>query len=82
MNYNTDGFNERTNFIHNSNDLNKAKKNHIQLNTSFTEMKIKENSSNVKTHSNDLSICDNTRKYNSLNQFNLFNNYKSNSAKK
>lgn len=46
--YNIDGFNERTNYIHNSNDMRKLNKNKI-YDSSFAKMKIKENSPNIKT---------------------------------
>ena len=81
MNYNTDGFNERTNFIHNSNDLNKSKVNPKRSDTSFTEMKVRENKSDVKTYNSDKNLFSNNREYKNINQFSLFNNYKSKKVK-
>lgn len=81
MNYNTDGFNERTNFIHNSNDLNKSKVNPKRFDTSFAEMKVRENKSDVKTYNSDKNLFSNNREYKNISQFSLFNNYKSKKVK-
>ena len=82
MNYNTDGFNERTNFIHNSNDLNRSKSNPKSFDTSVVEMKISENKADIKTYNKNESLNSSTREYKNINQFNLFNNYKSRGIKK
>lgn len=50
MNYSTDGFNERTNYIHNSNDMNILKeKGSSNFDNSFAQMKVEENKPDVKT---------------------------------
>lgn len=46
--FNIDGFNERSNYIHNSNDLRNIK-NHKAYDNSFAQMKIRENSPDIKT---------------------------------
>lgn len=82
MNYNTDGFNERTNYIHNSNDLNKSQKNSRNIDTSISKMKILENRTIIKTHNSEDLIKLSDREYKDINQFRLFNNYKSRGIKK
>lgn len=53
MNFNNDGFNERTNYIHNCNDLNRLKKKGtFNFDNSFVQMKIEENKPNIKTANN------------------------------
>ena len=50
FNFNTDGFNERTNYIHNANDMNKLKKNGpTNFDNSYAKMKVEENKNNVET---------------------------------
>lgn len=50
FNFNTDGFNERTNYIHNANDMNKLKQNGTtNFDNSFAKMKVEENKSDVET---------------------------------
>lgn len=58
MNYNTDGFNERTNFIHNANDKNRLSnmENSSNLDSSFAQMKIAENKPNIETANADVTI--------------------------
>lgn len=53
MNFNTDGFNERTNYIHNSNDLNKLKQNKISFDNSFAQMNVESHKNDVETVKND-----------------------------
>ena len=54
MNYNGDGFNERSNYIHNCNDINKLKKNEFNnFDNSFAKMKSEEHKYDVKTVNND-----------------------------
>ena len=54
MNFNTDGFNERSNYIHNSNDLNMLKKNGpSKFDSSFAKMKVEENKPDINTVNND-----------------------------
>ena len=72
MNYSTDGFNERTNFIHNSNALNATKNKSKAIDTSVAQMKIIENKSDVKTYNEDSDIKVSERGYKDINQFNLF----------
>ena len=57
MNFNTDGFNERTNYIHNSNDMNRLKKMESKpMDNSFARMKIEENKPDIKTANFDQTI--------------------------
>ena len=72
MNYNTDGFNERSNFIHNSNDLNKSRMHPKKVDTSISQMKVTENKSDVKTYNEDSNILFSKSNYKNINQFNLF----------
>lgn len=53
MNYNTDGFNERSIYIHNANDKNKLGNNNSNNNNSLVQMKINENKTDIKTVNND-----------------------------
>lgn len=54
MNYNTDGFNERTNYIHNSNDLNRLKSNGTSnFDNSFAQMRTEERRNLVETTNQD-----------------------------
>ena len=59
MNYNTDGFNERTNYIHNSNDMNRLKKNGpSNFDNSFAQMRTEERRNLVETTNNDEVIIE------------------------
>lgn len=59
MNYNTDGFNERTNYIHNSNDMNRLKKNGpSNFDNSFAQMRVEERRNLVETTNNDEVIIE------------------------
>ena len=49
MNFNTDGFNERNNYIHNSNDLNRLRNNPNSFDNSFAKMRIEERKNMVET---------------------------------
>ena len=53
MNYNTDGFNERSIYIHNSNDKNKL--NNKDIDNSFDKMRIEERKNTVVTTNTDKS---------------------------
>ena len=57
MNFNTDGFNDRTNFIHNSNDKNRLRKmGPSNIDSSFAQMKVSENRPDVTTVNTDKQI--------------------------
>ncbi|MBR6690611.1 MAG: hypothetical protein IKL65_04710 [Bacilli bacterium] len=57
MNFNTDGFNERTNYIHNSNDMNRLKKNGpSNFDNSFAQMRAEERKNLVETTNQDTII--------------------------
>ena len=57
MNFNTDGFNERTNYIRNSNDINRLNKNGpSNFDNSFAKMRVEENKNLVKTVNTDSTI--------------------------
>ena len=57
MNFNTDGFNERTIYIKNANDLNRVKQmGSIKIDNSVVKMKMDENKPNVNTTNNDKTI--------------------------
>lgn len=57
MNFNTDGFNERNNYIHNSNDMNRLNKmGPSNIDSSFAQMKVLENKPNVETANTDTQI--------------------------
>ena len=50
MNFNTDGFNERTNFINNANDKNKLSRiGPLNSDSSFAKMKVNENKPDIQT---------------------------------
>ena len=54
MNFKFDGFNERTNYIHNSNNLNKLRKNGpSNIDSSFAKMRIDERKNLVQTTNQD-----------------------------
>lgn len=54
MNFNTDGFNERTNYIHNSNDKNRLGKNSANsFDNSFAQMRVDERKTIVETTNQD-----------------------------
>ena len=57
MNYNTDGFNERMNYINNSNDVNKLNRTDgSNLDSSVAKMKIAENKPDMQTVNRDKKI--------------------------
>ena len=57
MNFNTDGFNERTNFINNANDKNRLNKmGPSNSDSSFAKMKINENKPDIQTVNTDKTI--------------------------
>ena len=57
MNFNTDGFNDRTIYIHNSNDRNRLNKMGIgNFDNSIARMKVEENRPDVKTVNLDKRI--------------------------
>lgn len=57
MNYNTDGFNNRNIYIHNSNDMNRLSKNGpSNIDSSFAKMRVNENKPDVKTVDTDKVI--------------------------
>lgn len=56
MNYNTDGFNERTNFINNSNDRNRLSKMSHNYDNSLAKIRINENRPNIQTVNHDKII--------------------------
>lgn len=57
MRFNNDGFNERTTYIRNSNDLNKLRKNGINhLDNSFAQMRTEERRNLVETTNQDQVI--------------------------
>ena len=76
MNYNTDGFNERTVYIHNSNDKNRLNDDAIH-DSSFAKMKIDENKPDMQTansekiYKEDVKIS--TNNHNVLKNFNILN---------
>jgi len=54
MKFNIDGFNERTNYIHNSNDLNRIKSNGpSNIDNSFAKMRAEERKNLVETTNQD-----------------------------
>ncbi len=53
-NYSTDGFNERSIYIHNSNDRNKL--NNVTFDNSFAKMRTEERRNEIQTTNNDASI--------------------------
>ena len=57
MKFNNDGFNERTTYIRNSNDLNRLRKNGIKhLDNSFAQMRMEERRNLVETTNQDKVI--------------------------
>lgn len=60
MNFNTDGFNERMNYINNSNDMNRINRmGPSNSDSSFAQMKINENKPNVETIDTDkVIVCE------------------------
>lgn len=57
MNFNTDGFNDRSNYIHNSNDMNRLNQaGPSNIDSSFAKMKINENKPDVQTVNTDTAI--------------------------
>lgn len=57
MNYNTDGFNDRSMYIHNSNDRNNIAKNGpSNIDSSVVQMRMDENKPDIKTVNTDKSI--------------------------
>ena len=55
MRFNNDGFNERTNYIHNSNDLNKLRNNGpSNFDNSFAKMRTDERRNLVETTNQDV----------------------------
>ena len=57
MNYNTDGFNERNIYIHNSNDMDRLKQNGpSNIDSSFAKMRSEERRGLVETTNNDAVI--------------------------
>jgi len=57
MNFNTDGFNERTNFINNANDRNRLNKmGPSNSDSSVAKMRIIENRPNIETVNTDKTI--------------------------
>lgn len=54
MNFNTDGFNERSNYIHNSNDINRLNRSATSnSDSSFAKMRIEERRNLVETVDTD-----------------------------
>lgn len=57
MNFNTDGFNERTNFINNANDRNRLNKmGPINSDSSVAKMRINENKPDIQTVNTDKTV--------------------------
>ena len=56
MKFNNDGFNERMNFIRNSNDMNRVKNNPNQFDNSFAKMRTDERKNMVTTTNQDQVI--------------------------
>ena len=57
MNYNTDGFNDRSIYIHNANDKNRLNNaGPSNLDSSFAKMKVSENKPDIKTVDTDKKI--------------------------
>lgn len=57
MNFNTDGFNERNNYIHNANDINRLNNmGPSNSDSSVAKMKISENKPDIKTVDTDKII--------------------------
>ena len=56
MNYNTDGFNNRSIYIHNSNDKNRLNGMSSSYDNSLAKMRIDENKPNIETINHDKVI--------------------------
>lgn len=56
MNYNTDGFNDRTIYIHNSNDKNRLSGISSSSDNSLAKMRMEENRPNIETVNQDKTI--------------------------
>ena len=57
MNFNTDGFNNRTNYIQNSNDKNRLNKTGpSNIDNSFAKMRVEENKPDIKTVDTSLTF--------------------------
>lgn len=56
MNFNTDGFNERTNYIYNSNDKRKLNNMSHNYDNSLVNMRINENKPDIYTVNHDKEI--------------------------
>lgn len=56
MNYNTDGFNARTNYIYNSNDTNRLNNMDHNHDNTLAQMRMSENKPDIKTTSNEKVI--------------------------
>lgn len=57
MNFKNDGFNERNNYIRNSNDINRLRKNGpSNIDNSFAKMRVLENKPNINTSDHDVKI--------------------------
>jgi len=57
MNYNTDGFNDRSVYIHNSNDMNRlSKTGPSNIDSSVVQMRVNENKPDIKTVETDQTI--------------------------
>jgi len=57
MNYSGDGFNNRSNYIHNSNDVNRLNKmGPSNIDNSFAKMKVRENTPDIQTTNTDKTI--------------------------
>ena len=61
MNFNTDGFNERSNYIHNQNDANRLKMGKsYHYDNSLARMRIAENKPDIKTVNRTTNITSQT----------------------
>ena len=83
MRFNTDGFNERMNYIHNSNDKNKLKNRINNFDNSFAKMRVDERRNLVETTDQDkISVTEEVRgnkdnfllRNNNMRQANLTSN--------
>lgn len=74
MNFNTDGFNDRSIYIHNSNDRNRLAKNGpSNIDNSFAQMRVEERKNMVETTNDDVKFFKEEVKGNREN-FILMNN--------
>lgn len=72
-NYNIDGFNERSIYIHNSNDMNKLKNNNPTFDNSFAKMRTEERRKTIETSNNDsINVTEEVR--GNINNFVIRNN--------